>query len=775
LEASVDRFFLSSHGRLPQDIVMILSASRSIFVTAAAVLLCAVGISAQAASSAGTLQYSSSTYNTAYNAGTVTVTLNRVGGSTGAVRVGLNTHAGTALNGVNFVGVDQWVDWAAGDAAPKTVSIAILNHGAFSGSLGFSLGLSGESGAGLGSPATANVNISGTSAAPSAGTLQYSSSTYNTAYNAGTVTVTLDRVGGSIGAVRVGLNTHAGTALNGVNFIGVNQWVDWAAGDAAPKTVSIAILNHGSFSGSLGFSLALSGESGAGLGSPATAKVNISGTSAAPSAGTLQYSSSTYNTAYNAGTVTVTLDRVGGSTGAVRVGLNTHAGTALNGVNFIGVNQWVDWAAGDAAPKTVSIAILNHGAFSGSLGFSLALSGESGAGLGSPATAEVNISGASLVGPPSAGNLELSAASYSAAQSAKSVSVKVTRTAGSSGAASVQYSTTNGTAHSGTDYTSTSGALGWASGDTSVKTIAVPLLSPAAYSGTKSLTLGLSNPTGASLSTPNSAAINITGTGATSGCAIQSAKTGTYTMTTTDGAGRTRTFLIDVPAAYNPNNAYPLIAVYHGAGGTSSQSYDWGLQNGAAAGNGIFVFPQGIAYKSSGVGWDDTTNGYDLPFFDNMVKEVKAAYCINSDRIFAAGFSWGGDFVTALTCNRGDIIRALAVNSATDEYGDNSNYKTYADLPCSSSTHSAMRYEHAVGGDSAYPAPDFATTSSLYEYLNGCAATSTPVQSSTPVMTCVSHNSCSSEFIECAFNANIGHTLPPNWATDTWKFFQGFD
>jgi hypothetical protein len=47
-------------------------------------------------------------------------------------------------------------------------------------------------------------------------------------------------------------------------------------------------------------------------------------------------------------------------------------------------------------------------------------------------------------------------------------------------------------------------------------------------------------------------------------------------------------------------------------------------------------------------------------------------------------------------------------------------------------THPALRYEHAVGGDSAYP------------------------------------------FIECSFNANIGHTLPPHWAMDTWAFFSSF-
>jgi poly(3-hydroxybutyrate) depolymerase len=259
------------------------------------------------------------------------------------------------------------------------------------------------------------------------------------------------------------------------------------------------------------------------------------------------------------------------------------------------------------------------------------------------------------------------------------------------------------------------------------------------------------------------------------GCGLHPVKTGTYTMTALDGDGRTRSFLIDIPTAYNPNNGYPIIAVYHGAGGSSAQSYSWGLQNGAASGHGIFVFPQGIDYESFGVGWDDTTNGYDIPFFDNMVTAVEAAYCINIKRIFAAGFSWGGDFVTALTCNRGTVIRAVAVNSATDEFDDDADYSTYADLPCAAPTHSAMRYEHASSGDIEYPQPDFATTASLYKSFNSCAVTSTPYRSSTDVMTCVAHDSCARQFIECTFDSSIGHTLPPNWATDTWAFFLTFE
>lgn len=261
---------------------------------------------------------------------------------------------------------------------------------------------------------------------------------------------------------------------------------------------------------------------------------------------------------------------------------------------------------------------------------------------------------------------------------------------------------------------------------------------------------------------------------ATSGCGRQ-VRTGVYDLTTTDGNNRTRKYLIHVPAGYNPSHPYSLNFVYHGAGGSSASSYSWGLQNAAGAEeNGIFVYPDGIPFANWGVGWDDRTRGYDIPFFDNIVKHVETNFCVNRSRIFVAGFSWGGDFTLALICNRGNVIRAAAVNSASDEFGNGGDYMSYTDFPCATNTHPAVRFEHAAGGDAYYPAPHFATTSKLVQHLNSCSSSTTPVHSSSTAMACVSHNSCGREFVECTFSDSIGHNLPPHWAADTWAFFSSF-
>ena len=283
------------------------------------------------------------------------------------------------------------------------------------------------------------------------------------------------------------------------------------------------------------------------------------------------------------------------------------------------------------------------------------------------------------------------------------------------------------------------------------------------------------DPAAAAAVTDELAVIQAAATTKTQGCGKKAPRTGEFNLTTTDGNKKTRTYLVQIPSGYSDTRAYPLIFVFHGAGGNASQAYSWGLQNvSGASEDAIFIYPDGIQYKNYGVGWDDSKTGYDLPFFDNMVKNTEGAYCVNPQHVFAAGFSWGGDFVTALACTRGAVLQAIEVNSATDEYRTKSDSHTYQNSPCPSSVHPNVRFQHAFSGDSEYPAPLFATTSSLFQRFNTCSTSKTPVKSSLSGMSCYSYNSCSKTLVECSFPSSIGHNLPTNWAKDTWAFFASF-
>ena len=72
----------------------------------------------------------------------------------------------------------------------------------------------------------------------------------------------------------------------------------------------------------------------------------------------------------------------------------------------------------------------------------------------------------------------------STAENAGSITLQVSRFGGTTGAVAVQFATStggaNGSATAGSDFTTTSGTLGWASGEGGFKTITVPILQDSA-------------------------------------------------------------------------------------------------------------------------------------------------------------------------------------------------------------------------------------------------------------------------------------------------------
>ena len=114
-------------------------------------------------------------------------------------------------------------------------------------------------------------------------------------------------------------------------------------------------------------------------------------------------------------------------------------------------------------------------------------------------------------GGGSGGTTVLSAANYSLQQNAGAVRVTVMRTGGSSGAASVHYATANGTAMAGRDYTAASGAVSWASGDSSAKTVSVAISNATPYTGTRNFKVALSSASGSALGTPASSMVTVVG------------------------------------------------------------------------------------------------------------------------------------------------------------------------------------------------------------------------------------------------------------------------
>jgi poly(3-hydroxybutyrate) depolymerase len=253
------------------------------------------------------------------------------------------------------------------------------------------------------------------------------------------------------------------------------------------------------------------------------------------------------------------------------------------------------------------------------------------------------------------------------------------------------------------------------------------------------------------------------------GCGGAVAATGEIHLRAKDGAGRLRDFELLVPPPGEGSKRLAVTFIYHGAESDQAGALAFGLQDapGAAAAS-IFVVPKGVPYQTYGVGWDDTCGGYDMVFFDRMLAYVERHYCVDEAAVFAAGFSWGADHVTALACCRGRRIRAVAAASCTDEYTRPDDYRSYADYPCPALGGTAVRFTHDEAGDGIYTKAQFTSTSALFAYETGCSGPASPV----PGTACVEHRGCASSFVECAY-PSLGHRTPPGWAAETWAFFEG--
>jgi ribosomal protein L35AE/L33A len=360
-----------------------------------------VTIAGTLAASPGTFQLSKSSYSVAQGAGTLTVSVNRTGGSSGAASVSYKTSNGTAAAGTDFTASTGTLKWADGDTAAKSFTVAISNATPFSGNRTCTVALSNPSSlASITSPGSATVTIAGDAAAPT-GTLTLAASSYTVAQNAGSVTISVSRTGGTSGAATVAYYTANGTAVSGTDFTTESGTLSWANGDSAAKTFSVPVSNATPFSGSRTFTVSVSGATGASLGTPASATVKING-DAATAVGSLQLSASTYTVAQSGGSLTVTVNRTGGSSGAVSVAYTTTNVSAVAGTDYTPVSGTLSWANADAAAKTFSVPISNAAAFSGSKTFKITIASPTGgATLSTPssATATINGSGSSGSAP----------------------------------------------------------------------------------------------------------------------------------------------------------------------------------------------------------------------------------------------------------------------------------------------------------------------------------------------------------------------------------------
>ena len=347
------------------------------------------------ASSPGSLQFVLSGSPVPENIGTVTISVTRTGGDTGAVSVNYATSDGTATAGNDYTATSGTLSWADGISGVQSFTVAIIDDTDVESDETVNLTLSSPTGGASLGTSTGIITITSDDAY---GTLQFSATSFNVNETDGTVSnvITLQRVNGSSGAVSVDvtdLGTGSATGSGTDYSLTSPTTVSWSDGDTADKNVTITLVDDALSEGTETVNLSLGNVAGgASIGTPSVVSLFIADDEASPGPGALQFDLSGYGVAEAGGSATITVNRVSGTQGAVSIGYATSNGTATAGSDYTSASGTLSWADGDGSAKTFTVAITNDTAVEGDETVNLTLSSPTGgASLGTPSTATLTI------------------------------------------------------------------------------------------------------------------------------------------------------------------------------------------------------------------------------------------------------------------------------------------------------------------------------------------------------------------------------------------------
>ena len=150
-----------------------------------------------------------------------------------------------------------------------------------------------------------------------------------------------------------------------------------------------------------------------------------------------------------------------------------------------------------------------------------------------------------------------------------------------------------------------------------------------------------------------------------------------YISKTIQYDGLIREYSIYVPASYDGTTSYPLLFNFHGGNGVIA---DWqttaDMRPIADTANFILVYPQARQDPSDGnsLNWLPKTPGTfdDVPFISTLIDTIASNYQIDQNRIYACGYSLGGDMSFELGCKLSNRIAAIAPVARTMQANPNS-------------------------------------------------------------------------------------------------------
>ncbi len=158
---------------------------------------------------------------------------------------------------------------------------------------------------------------------------------------------------------------------------------------------------------------------------------------------------------------------------------------------------------------------------------------------------------------------------------------------------------------------------------------------------------------------------------ASAGCG-SSAAPGTVTLTPII-SGKVRTSIVHLPTGYQVSSPVALVINMHGSQSTALQQMGLtGMNATADADTFIVAYPQGDIPAAAGYEWNvpgqplfggqavPAGSPDDVAFITQLVTLLEQKYCVDTNRVYATGFSGGARMASQLGCDASSVFAAIA-------------------------------------------------------------------------------------------------------------------
>jgi hypothetical protein len=437
-------------------------------------------------------------------ASSVTINVIRSGDVSGPTTVSYATADGTASAGSDYTAASGTLTFAAGETA-KSFSVTIKPDNVYEGvAETFTVALSDPTGgAVLAGPSSMLVTLNDDESRPSIGVSDVRVTEGQTGTTEAQFLVTLTNA--SAETISVNYATSNGTAAAGSDFTAASGTVTFQPLSTS-QLIKVSVNGDYAIEPDETFTVTLTG--------PVNASINRSQATGIiandDAAGRFQFAGPSYAQPEDGGSVTVTVNRVSGLSGAASVNYATAGGTATAGTDYTAVSGTLDFAEGESS-KTFAVPLTADTTNEPSETIILTLSSPTGGALlGVPTSATITILNDDLA------LYQFATTFYEAGEPDGRVVLTVTRGGDPNTGASVNYTTADGTATEMSDYNLTLGTLHFAPGETQ-KTLTVLVTDDALGEVDETFLVSLSAPTGGVLGTPATATVTLHSDEATTG------------------------------------------------------------------------------------------------------------------------------------------------------------------------------------------------------------------------------------------------------------------